>query len=508
MRARRPAWSRLSTATVLLATAGLAGAPGCARHRDQQPAAAPPPARPTLAVIYTADVRGRYDPVGTGPAARGGLARRATLVDRARLDADAVVQVDAGDLLPSAGDGGGADTVARVNLDTRLVMRATRRMGVDAVLPGERELALGAAGLEALLTEIKIPLVAANVTSPTGERLFDADRLIEAAGHEVGVFGVVDLSGSLAEALPRWGFALGDPVAAARAAAASLRARGAQLVIALVHADRGAARAREILTAAGLLGGAGPGADVVVVGHGGGPADAPAPAPPPANEAGHGAPLRPDPLGATIGRLDLRGAPGGGWLPLANQLLQVTGAVNEQHGVALIGRAATIPLVDNGRLANTPAEAGAAAQKSEPTEIWTYGSTPGCALCHQRQAAQWQTTDHARALATLQKNGHDRDAACLGCHTTGLLEPGGTRNLKTATTYFHDVGCESCHGPSAAHVRSADKHKGTSRKVDPLVCLGCHTPDQNVGPFDYAAARKEILGPGHGSAPTGPRPPG
>ena len=85
----------------------------------------------------------------------------------------------------------------------------------------------------------------------------------------------------------------------------------------------------------------------------------------------------------------------------------------------------------------------------------------------------------------------------MGCHTTGFLLPGGAQNFESAAQ-FVDVGCEACHGPSVAHVASTNKHQGTIRTVDPLVCLGCHTPDQNVGAFDVAAAMKEIVGPGHG----------
>ena len=69
----------------------------------------------------------------------------------------------------------------------------------------------------------------------------------------------------------------------------------------------------------------------------------------------------------------------------------------------------------------------------------------------------------------------------MGCHVTGFLRPGGAQNLESAARSSRDVGCEACHGPSVAHVVSLDKRKGTSRKVDPTICLGCHTPDQNLG---------------------------
>jgi hypothetical protein len=81
---------------------------------------------------------------------------------------------------------------------------------------------------------------------------------------------------------------------------------------------------------------------------------------------------------------------------------------------------------------------------------------------------------------------------------TGYLQPGGTRKFETLMTYLTNVGCEACHGGSAQHVRAVNKKEGTSRKVAAEVCLGCHTPDQNIGPFEYAVALKAVLGPGHG----------
>jgi hypothetical protein len=486
--------------TILALAAGLPI--GCARHGSSADTAP----RPALIVLYTSDLRGHYAAWGTGAAARGGLARRATLVDQARLQADAIVQVDAGNLLPVAADGGEVADPAALSLRARMVLAAYRRMGVDAVIPGERELSLGLAGLKGLLTETKTHMLAANVAAADGQRLFDGDRLIEIGGHRVGVLGLVDLSGAAAASLAGWGFAVSDAAQAARASAAALRGRGAQLLIAVVHADRGAARAQEILKAAGLFGGA---ADVDALVVGGGEPSQPSPPtlPAAATEVSRPAILQAGSLGATLGRLDVRW-PAGGAPRMETRLVEVGGNIPEQWGVALIGRVVTTHIVDNGRLANEFPAGATDQQRREGFEKWDYGSTEACAACHQREAEQWATTDHAHALETLKAKGHDRDPGCLGCHLTGFLGPGGTRNLKTATTFFANVGCESCHGPSVDHVRSETKHVGTSRKVAEVVCLGCHTPDQNLGPFDYAAALKDVLGPGHGMPDAKPGPAG
>jgi mono/diheme cytochrome c family protein len=50
-------------------------------------------------------------------------------------------------------------------------------------------------------------------------------------------------------------------------------------------------------------------------------------------------------------------------------------------------------------------------------------------------------------------------------------------------------------------VTAADSAKKTTtaRRVAASVCLGCHTPDQTGGDFDYATFMKAVVGPGHGA---------
>ena len=82
----------------------LFAALGCSRARPA------PVGPPDLAIVYVADLRGA---VASPPHAAGGLARRATSVDRVRLSARAVVQVDAGDVAPAAEDEPGSGGCGR-----------------------------------------------------------------------------------------------------------------------------------------------------------------------------------------------------------------------------------------------------------------------------------------------------------------------------------------------------------------------------------------------------------
>lgn len=450
------------------------------------------PAAPSaeLALIYTASVQGQVSPPASPRNAPGGLARRATLVDKARLEAKAVVQVDAGDFLPAVDDPAFAAPGA-FERRARLVLTAYQRMDVDAVTLGERELAIDVKALRKWIHDSKQPVVLANVTGSDGKPLFEGRRLFEAAEHKVGVFGVLEVGPDGAALAQRQNLTVGDPVLAARAAVQALRAAGAELVVGLLHVAGGEARARAIVAAV-------PGIDVVVQGHVESPASGGVAAV--GSAAGGQAP----PIlvavaagGDQVGRIDVQPAAAGtsGWR-FDDRRLSLDPTVRDQLAVTLLINADATPILG----LTPPKTKKAAAATPEPVvyETWTYGSNGACQLCHPSQMEQWATTDHARAMASLKKKGHERDPACVGCHSVAFLQPGGTVNMNTLALNFGDVGCEACHGPSAAHVRSNKKKEGTSRLVDPLVCLGCHTPDQSQGPFDFAIALKDVLGPGHG----------
>ncbi len=506
---------------------------GCTRQSSAPPApgeASRPltgPEPPGLVIFYGADERGHYAPSGTDANARGGLSRRASLLDETRVSGVGLLLVDAGDAVATIADAPELDVGSAAGLDlrARTVLTAFKRMGIDAMVPGERELAMGADALRSLLADTKVTMVAANLgeaSPPSGQKpLFEATRLVdEGGGRQVGIFGVVDLSPAAIEHLRHAGFAFGDAVSAARSAAADLRAHGASFLVALIHADGGPGRVRQILAGAGLA--SGPTAvDVVVVGHDDGLAANGAAGAAASSTTSTTSTSRPierpaivqaGALGNTVGRIDSfwprpdAGGLGGASARLEDRVVPITSELPEQLGVALIGRILTTHIVDNGHLANESGFPTAANANSEAFENWDYGSSAGCAFCHQHQDVQWRGTDHAHALETLKTGGHDRQPECLGCHLTGFLAPGGTRNLKTAYTFFADVGCEACHGPSVTHMRAPNSHHGTSRKVAGTVCLGCHTPDQSRGTFDLGDAMKQIVGPGHGvpgSKPTG-----
>ena len=115
---------------------------------------------------------------------------------------------------------------------------------------------------------------------------------------------------------------------------------------------------------------------------------------------------------------------------------------------------------------------------------------PGqCALCHQAEVNDWQSSPHAGATMSIEsavvacENG--QDCSCLTCHTT---------NFSPATGSFEHAGvtCEACHGPL---VEGHPENGHMILSVDSSVCSDCHAEtfaDWETTP--HAAAGVQCIG--------------
>jgi len=187
---------------------------------------APAAAEPlTLTIVHIND----HDRMGAEDG-RGGVAKVAAVVNQARAERAHVLVTHGGDTLsPSllAGFDQGAHMIDLWN-----------RVGIDAFALGNHEFDFGPDVLRQRMGEARFPMLSNNAVSPAGRPLDGvAERLLlEIGPYTVGLFGLTTVSTATKSSPGSVTFRPVTEVAAEQAAA--LRAAGADLVIALAHADR------------------------------------------------------------------------------------------------------------------------------------------------------------------------------------------------------------------------------------------------------------------------------
>jgi hypothetical protein len=110
-----------------------------------------------------------------------------------------------------------------------------------------------------------------------------------------------------------------------------------------------------------------------------------------------------------------------------------------------------------------------------------YAGSQACASCHAEAHKVWKSSQHAHALASLDKVGHAKDPDCVKCHVTGLDSLKGFVS-RERTPQLADVTCESCHGPSADHARLPSSQRPA--RSGPKDCVSCHDPENSPN-FDF-----------------------
>ena len=116
-----------------------------------------------------------------------------------------------------------------------------------------------------------------------------------------------------------------------------------------------------------------------------------------------------------------------------------------------------------------------------------YVGSDACATCHQREYDIWKNTNHAHAMADLEKRSQQNDPSCIKCHVVGYQQ-GGFQALYS-TPQFANVQCESCHGPGRQHTQRPAK--GYGFMSTPVGCVQCHT-QTNSPDFNFATYYPKI----------------
>lgn len=512
----------------------------CKKKNGAEPAAPAP--TPSVRLFVTSTVAGALEPCGCVKDMLGGVDHAAALIESQSRDASASLVVGAGPMwfldptLRSEGktqDTWKAETLAR----------AFGTMGLVAWAPGANDWAAGEAKLAELAKAAGARILAANLKGAVAGA--DAVHVVESGGYKVGFAGV---SVPKAFGAAPDGVTVADAEAALQTAKKTLDERGAQVRIALVAMDRGAAlRLAERVA----------GFQVMVVGK---PFD---------RGEGNDAPTPPVLLGETlvvqppnhlqaVAIVDLFVRDGsfrfddGAGLEHAERRATLKRQIDELErriaGWEKSGAAKTdieARRKDLGRLrgelakisdskppekgsffhyaleevregaGSSPKVAGAlsayykrvneanrvafADKKPEPAAEGkpSYVGGAACAACHAEEHVFWKKTGHAGAYATLTRQHKQFNLDCVGCHVTGYDKPGGS--TVTHVEKLTDVQCEVCHGPGSQHPDDPKDPKLLVFKPEKTLCApACHHPPHVKPDWSVDQAWKHIIGPGHG----------
>jgi hypothetical protein len=443
-----------------VATAPAARAPGAAPADALAHPSAGTPA--SLVLLSTTDVLGKSSPCGCHTP-KGGLARRAAFADSVRAVSPNLLVLDSGGFFPEEAD---YESAAAFMLD------AMKSLGVDAAGLGESDLRFGRAFLLAGLARTKLPVTCANLFDRASGAPLVAPYLIRQAGRaKVGVFGLLTDKGDLGPS--RDSLRVTDPLAAAERTVATLRAKGATVIVCL--AELGKVESEEVANVVD-------GIDLVVAG-------------------------RKMPLFANGRRFRNTLVVYGGDQShfIGRTLLTLDGA-----GRAVTGEAATFMLgpevpeqpamlvavkrFEDGFNEELKAREKARALQAvggeggeaddEPRDH--YVGAEVCGRCHRPEFEQWKTTAHARAWATLVEAKSEARPDCVKCHVVGYGKPGGF-NREDDAPRLVNVQCEMCHGMGTQHDASR-----TAAKLTEATCRQCHD-DTSSPAFSFAIYQPHIV---------------
>ncbi len=473
-----------------------------------------------LSLVYTGNVLGTIDPCGCVSNQLGGLARRATLMDRLREPSARfhVLYVDYGNLLFPLG---GVREIEREQLvaKARLLVETQAKMGMAAYTPGGNDLSGGVDTFLEIFSGTSVPVVSANLVNPrNGELLFAPSVVLTLGGTTIGVTGVSESFAGKDSPLPK-DVQVRDPFMSLEPVLADLRSKtqrilvlsrlpldGRQKLARLSGVDFviGSQRATNTAVAwaegEALLGdvtdrGQQLGALVVelfpnrrgyvsVQEMAGWKNDLEQVRQARGEAQGRGA--EPAPFDERLSSLQSKideAARKNLYRPVVTD---VTQEIPEQHDYYL--------LVDAFRRRQ---EASAKALYGDPWEGFLKGQTrfggaQSCRACHAPQYDFWLGTDHSNAFASLEKTHQGADQACLRCHTSGMQVDWIPKN-GWAPPFFRNVQCEACHGGAAAHAAEPLQIKPTWQPGQ-TICSQCHGI-QHGEKFDFEKSLKKAACP-------------
>ncbi|MGE5179666.1 MAG: multiheme c-type cytochrome [Bacteroidota bacterium] len=433
-----------------------------------------PPAGPIvrrLTIAYTGNSAGFLETCGCKVNQSGGMARRATVLERLRRKDPNLLLLDAGSAFGLPENERQPDFFS--GKEQQFYLRLMDSMGYGAAAVGTNELAFGIPYFEGMVHEVKTHYLAANLLRG-GAPVAPADTLLQSGGLRVAVVGLFEpprasaTSGFFEESTT--GLIIQDPIRTLQRGLPAWR-RGADLAVVMGRLSPTTIR-RMIAEC--------PGIDVILS------TDDDAPA---RRRVGGRVELHNQDASGFVGRTLVL------YTPLRNY-----GLSSAELGLDAGGRIAAASIDDHWLRKDVPDDRDVrrrldrfydevgrldAAQASvtppfadDPARVrGAYVGASRCAECHESEYAQWKTTKHASAYKTLLDAHRHYQPRCVSCHVVGFGSPTGYR-VGAPEEPLGNVQCEVCHGPGAAHAADPSR-TNTRRAVPATVCAECHTPDHS-----------------------------
>lgn len=148
------------------------------------------------------------------------------------------------------------EVVKKAVARAEIIAESFVRLGTQAVAVGGSDLGLGLPTLRDLAQRYRLPLISANLQDATGRLVFPGSRVVKIGGVTFGIIGLTGAHPVWRDVLSSAKAKLGDPVAAATGEVKTLKAKGAQFIVALAAVG---------FVEAGKIAEAVPGIDLMVI---------------------------------------------------------------------------------------------------------------------------------------------------------------------------------------------------------------------------------------------------
>lgn len=185
-----------------------------------------------LVILHTNDTHSNIDPFPKNHSKfpdKGGVSRRAKLVQTIREQEDHVLLLDAGDVFQG--------TPYFNKFKGVLEMKVMQEMGYDAMTLGNHDFDIGIEGFVNAKKHATFPIVNCNYNFDQTllKDQVSTSIILKKAGRKIGITGVgIDLNGLVADSQTK-GLVYNDPIAAVQREVDVLRKKGCDLVICLSH---------------------------------------------------------------------------------------------------------------------------------------------------------------------------------------------------------------------------------------------------------------------------------